>query len=258
MTRCLTIDGGNTTVTCRCDGDELVVASNPAARGEALVQLLAFAREQHADRAVAVTVVESVRELLAAATTDLAIPLAFAGEELPCPLGMDYRTPETLGNDRWVGALAAWHEFGPSVTVDCGSATTVNLVAAATDGAGGVFRGGAIAPGLLAFVAGMAERTPALPAADLDAEPVAGSAAATGVEVPARSTANAVTTGVLRGYAGLVERLVGDTLRSARGPATVVVTGGNAARLLRHSRLRARHVPDLVHRGLLRLATCGS
>ena len=61
-------------------------------------------------------------------------------------------------------------------------------------------------------------------------------------------------TGVLLGYCGLVERLVADAIANSRGPATVVVTGGNAERLLRHTRLRVQHTPDLVHRGLLCLA----
>ncbi|MFY9343871.1 MAG: hypothetical protein WAT39_15380, partial [Planctomycetota bacterium] len=72
--------------------------------------------------------------------------------------------------------------------------------------------------------------------------------------LPARSTQAAVDAGILLGYCGLVERLVADSVRVASGPAVVVVTGGNAPILLRHSRLAARHEPDLVHDGLALLA----
>jgi pantothenate kinase type III len=68
------------------------------------------------------------------------IPLLQAGIDLPCPLPLAYETPHTLGADRWVTALAAHRRHGRAVVVDCGSATTVNLVEA-----DGTFHGGAIA-----------------------------------------------------------------------------------------------------------------
>ena len=91
----------------------------------------------------------------------------------------------------------------------------------------------------------MAATTAALPTADLEAS----------CQVPPASTQAAVDAGVLLGYGGMVERLVAEMMRVAAGPAAVVVTGGNAERLLRHSRLRPIHVPDLVHRGLVLLET---
>jgi pantothenate kinase type III len=86
----------------------------------------------------------------------------------------------------------------------------------------------------------MAAVTPHLPAA----EPAHAAA------VPPRSSADAVHTGVALAFCGAIERLVADTLRAARGPATVVLTGGNAEDYLRHGRLQVRHEPDLVHQGL--------
>ena len=184
---------------------------------------------------MAVSVVPDGLLALTAASAARGIPLQVAGRELPCPLRLEYDTPRTLGADRWVGALAAFRRYGRSIVVDCGTATTVNLV----DG-DGVFRGGSIAPGLGALVTGLAVAAPALPIPRLDAEPA----------VPPRNTQSAIDTGVLLGYCGLVERLVSATLRAARGPAQVVLTGGHAARLLRHTNLHPVHVPDLVHQGL--------
>ena len=166
------------------------------------------------------------------------VPVQLAGIDLPCPLPLDYDTPNTLGADRWLAALAAHRRFGRALAIDCGSATTINLVEA-----DGRFRGGAIAPGLAALRAGMRAATPALPAAELEAMP----------RVPARSSQESVDTGVLLGFAGMVERLVAEAVRSARGPLQIVVTGGAATVLLRHARLRAEHEPDLVHLGLLAL-----
>ncbi len=103
---------------------------------------------------------------------------------------------------------------------------------------------------ILPDLAGMGVVTPALPSAHLDAAP----------QMPPRSSQAAVDAGVLLGYAGMVERLVAGLLATAGGPAQVVVTGGNAPRLMRHARLRAVSAPDLVHQGLRALAeqsACG-
>lgn len=259
----LTVDCGNSTIDCRrsSDGARLRLPSNqriaceavdgavgdvrevpaPAAFDEAAA-LRAFTSTGPLRRCALVSVVAAAGSRIVGVLRGLGIDVRCAGSDLPCPLPLDYETPHTLGADRWVGALAAHRQFGRSIVVDCGSATTVNLVEG-----DGTFRGGAIAPGLRAMVAGLAAVTPALPAPDLEVEPV----------VPPRATQAAVDAGVLLGYRGLVERLVADTLRAARGPATVVVTGGNASRLLRGTRLRAQHVPDLVHRGLQLLAEIG-
>lgn len=229
----VTVDCGNSTVDCmrHDDGVRVRVAHDDAESLDAFVG--------GAARIVAVSVVPSPLASLRATASRLAIPIACAGVELPCPLRLDYATPATLGPDRWVGCLAAHREAGRAIVVDCGTATTVNLVD--DDGS---FRGGPIAPGLRAFELGLRQATPALPPPRLDVDPPAWP----------RSTQDAVDAGVLHGYCGLVERLVAGAIAVARGGASVFVTGGNAARVLRHSRLRARSAPDLVHRGLRLLA----
>lgn len=233
----LTVDCGNSTIDCLDHAagrrERFEVSSE---REHANAALHAFLRQAAPSRCVAVSVVATG---LAAVAAALSVPIEVAGRDLRCPLPLDYLTPQTLGADRWLGALAAHRRFGRSVIVDCGSATTVNLVED-----DGTFRGGAIAPGMRAFVVGMAMTTPALPSPELDAAPT----------MPPRSSQDAVTTGVLLGYCGLVERLVADTLRAARGPARVVVTGGNALRFLGATRLVAQHEDALVHQGLAILA----
>lgn len=233
----LTIDCGNSTIDClrAADGERRRIATD----APDLAELAAFVAEAPPHRCLAVSVVPSVMQRVRAEFERAAIPLRVAGVDVPCPLPLDYTTPATLGADRWVGALAAHRAHGRAIVVDCGTATTVNLV-----DADGTFRGGPIAPGLRAMVLGMREATPALPAPSLDG-PVA---------MPPRSSQAAVDAGVLLGYCGMVERLVADAVRVARGPAVIVLTGGNASRLLAHTRLRGVHAPDLVHAGLRLLA----
>lgn len=237
--RWLTIDAGNSTldVMLHAAGSVGVRERLPATQNaNAFAAWVATHRPTDAALvSVRVGALDEPLAVLAAA----GVRAVVVGRELRCPLPLDYTTPQTLGADRWLGALAAHAEHGRAIVVDCGTATTVNLVEA-----DGTFRGGPIAPGLSAFVAGMAACTPALPGPDLGAVP----------SMPPRSSQAAVDAGVLLGWCGMVERLVAALLAVARGPATVVVTGGRAELLLRHGRVDAVHVPDLIHRGLLRLA----
>ncbi|MCA8965975.1 MAG: type III pantothenate kinase [Planctomycetes bacterium] len=234
--RLLTVDAGNSTL------DLMVHPSAARRRFEAHAgdaDLLAFVDQHPIEECAAVSVRAGALQRLLPALRARGVRCRVVGEELACPLPLDYATPQTLGADRWLGALAAHRRFGRAVVVDCGTATTVNLVED-----DGTFRGGPIAPGLAAFVAGMAAVTPALPAPRLEAEP----------EMPPRSSQAARAARIIGTEARRLERLVADLLRAARGPATVVVTGGRAELVLRHARLRAESVPDLVHQGLRLLA----
>lgn len=226
----LTVDCGNTTI--RCLDDAGASWSTPTSAPD-FSSLAAFVGAS-APRVLAVSVVDDALAAASTAFAALGLEVEVAGADLPCPLSLDYQTVETLGADRWLGAFAAHRRFGAAITVDCGTATTVNVVSA-----DGVFRGGAIAPGLSAFVAGMTAAAPALPAADLDA------AAA----VPAASTQACVDAGVLLGWAGLVERLVGEA-RAGALDATLVVTGGNAERLIPRLSVTCERCPELLHDGL--------
>lgn len=230
----LTLDRGNSTLD--------VMLHGPLPRRARLAPdaaLGAFLAADRPDRCVAASVVPHGIDAVERELRGLGIGVRLVGRDLSCPLPLDYDTPATLGADRWLGALAAHREFGCAVVVDCGSATTVNLVEA-----DGTFRGGAIAPGLAAMVAGMRAATPHLPAA----EPRLAGA------VPARSSAASVHVGVLLAWCGAIERLCDEVLRVARGAATLVVTGGYADDYLRAGRLQAVHRQDLVHRGLAALA----
>lgn len=229
----VTVDCGNSTIDCLRHVD----GARARLRRDQADQLATFFAG--AGRIVAVSVVPDALATVREVAGRLGVPLACAGVDVPCPLRIAYATPETLGADRWVACVAAHREAGRAIVVDCGTATTVNLVE--DDGS---FVGGPIAPGLRAFELGLLAATPALPTPRLDAAPTA---------LP-RSTQEAVDAGVLLGYAGLVERLVAGAIAAARGSATVFLTGGNAERFARHARLRAIRAPDLVHRGLRLLA----
>lgn len=245
MNRLLTIDCGNTTIDAyqHADGVRRRFDSTGGSDVEDLRLLLASCG---ATRCVVASVSDIGLAILQRARPPGFVPFERAGIDLLPPMPIDYDPPGSLGADRWVGAFAAYQSYGACLVVDCGSATTFNLVDHA-----GVFRGGAIAPGLRAFVEGMQRATPALPVACLDAV----------IELPARATRAAVDAGVQLGYCGAVDAIAHALAQSIDQPLRMVVTGGNALRLLRYSRLAFLHEPALVHRGLALLVDarpCGS
>ena len=143
-----------------------------------------------------------------------------------------------MGVDRWLAVQPVWTALrAPFCLVDCGTATTIDLV----DGRG-VHLGGWIMPGLDAARDGLLARAPGLRRAPPERS---------ALPLPARDTAQGLEDGLLLQQAGGIAR----ACRYASGapgldrePA-LVLTGGAAAPL--QSLLQgARVEPDLVLRGL--------
>jgi len=82
-------------------------------------------------------------------------------QDIP-PDRIDYRTPHTLGMDRFLVTNGAYYESGKSVIViDAGSAITIDLMSEK-----GVFLGGVIMPGLRVQRQSVADHLPELPAVE--------------------------------------------------------------------------------------------
>ena len=145
----------------------------------------------------------------------------------------------TLGEDRIANALAAVTLAAlPVVAVDMGTATTFEVVV--QRGACPSFAGGVIAPGYKSYAACLASNTAQLP----EHEMVAGGPAI------GRTTLEAMSAGVISGYAGMLDALLDGIERELGERVQVVLTGGDAAffaSMLRHS---AMLVSDLTLRGL--------
>jgi type III pantothenate kinase len=64
--------------------------------------------------------------------------------DLPLPIKLDYKTPETLGKDRIAGAVGGYNQFpnSPILLIDIGTAITIDYISA-----DGIFQGGIISPG---------------------------------------------------------------------------------------------------------------
>ena len=162
------------------------------------------------------------------------------GRDLRVPLKNRYRYPRQVGQDRLVGAYAAWRAYKRACIVcDFGTAITIDLVTAKAE-----YLGGVIAPGLGISLEALASRTALLPKVTLRQPP----------EPLGRDTANSIRAGVLYGCAALCDGLVGRLKARYAPKALVVATGGASSLIARHTRSIGRLRPHLVLEGLALLA----
>jgi type III pantothenate kinase len=143
-----------------------------------------------------------------------------------------------MGVDRWLAIQPVWTALrAPFCLVDCGTATTIDVV----DGLG-VHRGGWIMPGLDAAREGLLARAPGL-RREL---PEHGA-----LPLPARDTAQGIEDGLLLQQAGGIALAfrIGARVPDLGGEPALVMTGG-AAGPLQSFFEGARVEPDLVLRGL--------
>ena len=151
-----------------------------------------------------------------------------------------YKEPRRMGVDRWVALVGAWHEFGRScLVVDAGTAVTID----ALDG-DGRHLGGQIIPGLRTMAASLSTAT-----ADIPLVATGARAGAPDARIFGSSTAAAVREGALNAIAGAVDRAF-RTLQSIAYDPLVVLTGGDASRILNALCEPPIHRPHLVLQGL--------
>lgn len=144
--------------------------------------------------------------------------------------------PREVGADRVVNAVAAHQLYGGSVIViDLGTATTFDAVSEDGD-----YLGGAIAPGIAIATEALFTRTAALPRVELTHPKRA----------VGRNTVAAMQSGIVFGYAGLIEGIVARIQQEMGGKAKVVATGGYAELLARETPVIEVVNPDLTLVGL--------
>jgi type III pantothenate kinase len=147
-----------------------------------------------------------------------------------------YEDPRQVGADRIVDAAAAFRLYGgPACIVDFGTATTFDAISA-----DGEYLGGAIAPGIGVAAQSLFQRTAKLPRVDIAKPPAA----------IGRNTVHAIQSGLLFGYVGLVEGMVG-RFRGELGPEMKVIgTGGEVDLIARETKVIEILAPWLTLDGL--------
>lgn len=132
-------------------------------------------------------------------------------------LDLDY--PTEVGGDRITNAFATYSLYGgPAIAIAFGTATVFDCIS--EDGA---YLGGAIAPGMIGALESLTERAAQLFKVELVRPP----------SPIGRNSMNAIQSGMVFGFAGLVDRMV-DRLKaeiaksSKAGTIRVIATGGLA------------------------------
>jgi type III pantothenate kinase len=154
-----------------------------------------------------------------------------------------YPDPGLLGVDRWVAVIGAYHlAHGACCVVDVGTAATLDTVDAT-----GQHLGGFIVPGPQMMVRSLHAGTSNL-AAFTAASPVGGA------ELFADNTRDAIERGCRIAVAALVDRTCAELAQRTRSVPRLFCTGGGAGEVLPYVRTDCETVPDLVLRGLARIA----
>jgi type III pantothenate kinase len=162
------------------------------------------------------------------------------GRDVKVPVKTILRDETTVGQDRLLGALAAYVNVEKACAiVQVGSALVVDCIDDE-----GIFRGGAIAPGLQMSAKALHEFTAQLPDSSLT-PPAA--------DVPfGRFTQEAINLGLYVGMRGAVRELLERYATALGGWPHVVATGGDAQAVLGDAQgegLVDSFVPDLVLQG---------
>ena len=247
----LTIDIGNTnTVLGVFESDKLIqswrVKTDARNTSDELVlQYRALVADYEIDGlAVSSTVPASLREvrvMISRYFKDVKTVIVEPGVKTGVPLLVD--NPKEIGADRIVNSLAAHTLYpnGPSIVVDFGTSTNLDVVSPK-----GEFLGGALAPGIEISIDALAQRAAQLRKVELTKPK----------SVIGKNTVEALQSGAIYGFAGQVDGLVDritDELTKLYPDSveiSVIATGGLAPLVLGISETIEFHEPDLTLIGL--------
>ena len=241
----LTVDVGNTnTVLGLFDGPELFesyrVKTDPRVTADELALMFRGLLAGHpAPDGVAVcstvpAVLDQLRVMFDRYFAD--VPTVVVGPGVRTGVPLLYDNPREVGPDRVVNTLAA-HTLhgGPAVVVDFGTSTNFDVVSPR-----GEFLGGALAPGIEISVDALAARAARLFKVELVAPR----------SVIGKTTAEALQSGLLYGFAGQVDGMVRRIAAELGDRPVVIATGGLSHLMFGVCETLDHHEPDLTLVGL--------
>jgi type III pantothenate kinase len=238
----LTLDIGNTNIKSALFDDDMLVEFNI----HPTVDYVAEYVEKLALNEVAICSVNSpIEKLLKVNISAKGIKFFRANIQNKFNLKINYKTPLTLGIDRvcsTVGALDIvlkkniLSKNQHLVTIDFGTATTINVVSPVRE-----FLGGLIAPGIQTMLKSLNEKTAQLPSAELNNyEGLIG-----------HSTNSSIISGVISATIGMIGETINQlSSESDQQLPLIFATGGNAKYILPHLRYKVVFEEALVLKGL--------
>jgi type III pantothenate kinase len=257
----LAIDLGNTNITFGVfDGTSLLHTFRVEARRErsadeyaaSVAQVLSLrgVRAAQVSRVILASVVPRLtRVLVQALRSFIACEPLVVSHELNTGILLKLESPRQLGIDRLVNAVAvreralraaAGSHSGSVlargvIVIDLGTATTFDCVSPS-----GEFLGGVIVPGVQVSLDGLIARTAQLPPVELSAPE----------RVLGQNTVDCLRSGIMYGYASLVDGLVAKLKAELPFECDVVATGGLAVVIAPHTESLRCVEPDLTLHGL--------
>jgi type III pantothenate kinase len=137
------------------------------------------------------------------------------GPGIETGMPIKYDNPKEVGADRIVNAVAAYQKYKTGlIVVDFGTATTFDYISPE-----GAYEGGAIAPGIIVSSEALFQKASKLPRIEIFAKPKA---------AVAKDTISSINSGLIYGYAGMVDGIVNRIKEEIRLDLTVIATGGLA------------------------------
>ena len=123
--------------------------------------------------------------------------------------------PLEVGADRIVNSVAAYNKYEKSlIIIDFGTATTFDVISIK-----GEYLGGAISPGIMIASEALFREASKLPRVEIFEKPG---------DVVGKNTADGIKSGIIFGYAGLVDGIVTRMKKQMDHVPTVLATGGLA------------------------------
>jgi type III pantothenate kinase len=163
-------------------------------------------------------------------------PCLVVGPGVKTGMPILYENPREVGADRIVNAVAAFEKVKAGcIVIDFGTATTWDVVTPK-----GEYLGGVIAPGIQISSEALYSHAAKLPRVKI-ARPA---------KVVGRSTVASMQSGLLYGYAGMVDAVVERIRNEVGWKATCLATGGLAPLIAKETQSIAEIDPLLTLRGL--------
>ncbi len=142
------------------------------------------------------------------------------GPGIKTGLVIKFDNPKEVGADRIVNAVAAIEKYGaPVIIVDFGTATTFDAISS-----GGHYLGGAITPGIGISMDALFSKAAKLPRVELQKPD----------SVIGKTTVKGMQSGIVYGYIGQVDGIVGRMKKELGGTPVAIATGGLAGFIAGH------------------------
>lgn len=151
-------------------------------------------------------------------------------------LTIDIDNPQSLGKDRIADAVGALHEYPtPLMIVDMGTATTISVINKERKHIGGM-----IIPGARTSLNSLSEKASQLPFIPIEAP----------TNMIGRNTVDCMKSGIVYGYASMIDGLVDRIAEDIHEVPTVVATGGLSQLITPYCKHRVIYEENLLLKGL--------